>query len=145
MADLGSVLPYTIGNRPMTMPWGPQREQEFQTAMQTQSPYADWQRQFRQKYGEAPNLDDSQYNYRLAYALGTRPQAYAHDPGMMHWSSAAPVAPYNAPADLKGPNHPTKWMETFMQRYGVDPHEASSSQMSDAMTRGIVPMQRPQP
>jgi hypothetical protein len=140
MADLASVLPYTIGGKPKTMPWDAAREQQFQAAMQTQSPYADWSRQFRQKYGEQPNLNDPQYNYRLAYALGAQPQAYAHDPGMMHWSSATPVAPYAEPAYLKGPDHPTRWMETFMRRYGVDPFDASSQQMSDAMTRGIVPM-----
>lgn len=145
MGELASVLPYTIGGRPMTMPWGQTREQEFQTAMQTRSPYADWAREFQKRFGEQPNLNDPEYNYRLAWSLGAQPQRYAHDNNAYHWTSSQPVAPYAEPADLKGPNHPTRWMETFMQRYGVDPHEASSSQMSDAMTRGIVPMRSPQP
>lgn len=135
-------LAYSVGGQPRTMPWGDDREREFQSAMQTQAPYADWSRQFQQRYGEQPNLNDPQYNYRLAYALGVHPQAYAHDPGMMHWSSAAPVAPYAAAADLKRAGHQTKWMEHFMQSYGVDPHEATAEQMQDAIRRGIVPTRR---
>lgn len=135
-------LAYSIGGQAKTMPWGPGREAEFQAAMASQAPFSDWNRQFQQRYGEKPNLDDPTYNYRLAYALGQQPQNYAHDPGMMHWSSAAPVAPYAAPADLKGANHQTKWMQTFMDHYGVDPNEASGEQMQDAIRRGIVPMRR---
>jgi hypothetical protein len=144
MADLASVLPYTIGGQAKTMPWDAGREQEFQTAMATQSPYADWARVFQKRYGSQPNLNDPAYNYRLAWSLGAQPQRYAHDDNAYHWTSSAPVAPYAEAADLKGPNHPTRWMETFMQRYGVDPHEASPQQMSDAMTRGIVPMRTPE-
>ena len=137
-------LSYTIGGQQKTMPWGDQRESEFQGAMRGQAPYSDWNRQFQARYHEQPNLDDPTYNYRLAFALGQKPQAYAHDPGMMHWSSAAPVAPYAAPADLKGHDHETRWMETFMQRYGVDPHEADAGQIGDAIRNGIIPMrQRP--
>lgn len=132
-------LAYSVGGQQKTMPWGQQREQEFQGAMATQPPYSDWNAQFRQRYGERPNLNDPQYNYRLAYALGEQPQAYAHDPGMMHWNSAAPVAPYNEPADLKSQNHQTRWMETFMRTYGMDPHEAGAEQIQDAIRRGIIP------
>lgn len=135
-------LAYSVGGQTKTMPWGSGREAEFQSAMASQVPYSNWNQQFQQRYGEKPNLDDPNYNYRLAYALGEKPQAYAHDPGMMHWSSAAPVAPYAAPADLKGSSHQTKWMQTFMDRYGVDPHEASGEQMQEAIRLGIVPMRR---
>ena len=135
-------LAYSVGGQEKTMPWGQQREQEFQGAMAGQPPYSDWNAQFRQRYGEAPNLDDPTYNYRLAYALGSQPQAYVHDPGMMHWSSAAPVPPYAEPADLKGANHQTKWMQAFMDRYGMDPHEAGTEQIQDAIRRGIIPMRQ---
>lgn len=134
-------LAYSVGGQRKTMPWGPEREQQFQTAM-SQPPYSDWQQQFQQRYGERPDLNEPNYNYRLAYALGVQPQEYSHDPGMMHWSSAAPVAPYNEPADLKGANHQTLWMEHFMRTYGTDPHEASAEQIQDAIGRGIIPIRR---
>jgi hypothetical protein len=137
-------LGYSVGGQSKTMPWGQDREQQFQQDMRQTPPYSDWNRQFQAKYHEQPNLDDPQYNYRLAYALGEQPQSYAHDPGMMHWSSAAPVAPYRDAASLKGPNHPTLWMEHFMQRYGTDPHEANADQIGDAIRNGVIPMrQRP--
>lgn len=141
LAELG----YSVGGQRKTMPWGAGREAEFQGAMASQSPYTDWSRQFQSRYGEKPNLNDPSYDYRLAYALGERPQAYEHDPGMMHWSSAAPVAPYAAAADLKGQNHQTKWMQTFMDRYGADPHEATAEQLQDAIRLGIIPMRQQQP
>lgn len=142
-AQAPTELSYQVGDQSKTMPWGDQQEQEFQGAMKTQSPYADWGQQFKAKYGEPPNLNDSSYNYRLAYALGAKPQEYSHDPGMMHWGSATEVPPYQDAASLKGPNHPTLWMEHFMQRYGSDPHEASAEQLQDGIRNGIIPMRRP--
>lgn len=136
-------LAYSVGGQTKTMPWGQQREQEFQGAMAGQAPYSTWGQQYRQRYGERPNLDDPQYNYRLAYALGQAPQAYSHDPGMMHWNSAAPVPPYNEAAPLKSPDHQTRWMETFMEKYGVDPHEATAGQVQDAIRLGIIPVRQP--
>jgi hypothetical protein len=133
-------IPYTIGGAAKTLPWNDEREQAFQQAMQGQSPYSDWNRQSQQRHHEKPNLDDPQYNYRLAYALGAEPQPYVHDDNAYHWESSAPVAPYREPADLKGPDHATKWMETFMRVYGVDPNEAAGDQIQDAIRRGIIPM-----
>lgn len=141
--DTPAELAYTVGDQPKSMPWGAEREQAFQTAMQTQSPYKDWLQQFQSKYGEAPNLNDPQYNYRLAYALGQAPEPYAHDGGSYHWTSSAPVAPYVEPADLKGKNHQTLWMERFMRLYGVDPYEATADQLQDGIRRGVIPMREP--
>lgn len=139
--DIPADLAYTIGDQPKSMPWGAGREAQFQQAMQSQSPYSDWNAQFRQRHGEAPSLNDPNYNYRLAYALGAAPEPYAHDGGAYHWTSSAPVAPYAEPADLKGQGHQTKWMERFMRLYGVDPHEASPDQIQDAIRRGVVPLE----
>jgi hypothetical protein len=135
-------LAFRVGGQAKALPWGPEREQQFQAAM-TSAPYADWSRQFQARYGQRPDLDDPDYNYRLAYALGVQPQAYAHDPGLMHWSSAAPVPPYAQPAELKSAGHDTKWMERFMTLYGVDPHEAGPDAVADALRRGIIPLRRP--
>lgn len=76
-----------------------------------------WYTQFQQKYGEAPNLEDPDYDYRSAWAAGIRPEIYKHD-GTYHWSSSLPSGQM-----LKSENHPTAWMEHFMRATGTDPND----------------------
>ncbi len=87
-------------------------EQSFQSWI-TDLP---WYREFQQRYGETPNLQDPDYDYRAAYHAGIEPQRYAPDGGAYHWPSS--TADGNA---LKSENHPTVWAEHFMQKFGYDP------------------------
>jgi hypothetical protein len=86
-----------------------------------------WYEQFSQKYGEAPNLNDPQYDYRKAYASGVSPQPYQHDPGMDHWPSTT-----DAGDPLKVGAHPTAWMNDFLGRTGVDPNQMGVTNPEDA-------------
>ncbi len=78
-----------------------------------QGPYGQWQNAFRSRFGEMPNLNDPQYDYRGAWQGGIAPRPYAPDQGFPHWPSALPSG-----QSLKAPEHPTAWMEHFVQRYG---------------------------
>jgi hypothetical protein len=99
------------------------RENQFQHGILA----TPWAREFQQRYGEAPNLNDPDYDYRAAWAAGVRPQRYEHDGGAYHWPS---VLPNGTP--LKSANHPTAWMETFMRATGRDPHEFGITTPEDA-------------
>jgi len=77
-----------------------------------------WFQQFVDKYGEPPDLNSKDYNYRAAWKAGVRPQDYEHDPEMQHWASTTGKG-----ESLKATNHPTAWMEDYMQVTGSDPHE----------------------
>ena len=76
-----------------------------------------WYGQFRQQYGEEPDLAGD-YDYRGAYLAGVEPAPYEHDQGRFHWPSADP----RTGRMLKAPDHPTAWMEEFMRVTGKDPN-----------------------
>lgn len=88
----------------------PQDEGAYQSFMAFDPNVRQWRNEFAGRYGEQPNLDDPSFNYRQAFMAGNAPQPYAGDGGAMHWDSRG-----------KSPTHPTEWMNTFMQQYGVDP------------------------
>jgi hypothetical protein len=69
------------------------REQQFQEGIR-ETP---WYKEFVAKYGEAPNLQDPNYNYREAWDAGVRPNVRDPNDQMLHWSS-----------QFKGPNHPNR-------------------------------------
>lgn len=81
-----------------------------------------WRSEFQQRFGEQPNIDDPQYNYRAAIAAGIRPERYAPDGNSYHWPSSTQQPP-RMPQMLKSADHPTAWMEHYMQQNGVDPNE----------------------
>jgi hypothetical protein len=85
----------------------PEEELVFQKWI-TQLP---WYEQFKLKYGEPPNLNDPMYDYRAAWKAGVTPQINPSD-NMYHWSDFA------GNKMLKSPNHPTAWMEYFMNQFG---------------------------
>lgn len=90
----------------------------------------DWFRSFVKKYGEEPNLDAKEYDYRKAWASGIRPQPDPYDGGMPHWPSALPSGEM-----LKSTDHPTAWKEYFMREYGVNP-DALPSDLAAALRGG---------
>lgn len=92
----------------------PVDEMRFQQTIRS-SP---WFKEFVKQYGEEPNLNDMQYDYRAAYQAGVAPTRYAPDQGAYHWPS---VTPEGRP--LKAPSHPTAWKEYYMRSTGRDPTE----------------------
>ena len=121
-------------------PTGLSGEDAFQYAMRFTSPYRDWYRDFNARFGEPPNLDTTDYDTRGAWLYGVQPEPYIHDDGHYHWSSTVTMPPHAQQTELKSEEHPTRWMQTFMERYGADPYEASEEQLGDALRTGIVPL-----
>ena len=89
--------------------WSPQREHEFQTFMAFDPNVRDWRNSFQRQYGEAPQINGGNFDYRGAYMTGDRPQPVPSDP-VPHWGSVGKTA-----------GHPTAWKQTFMTQFGVDP------------------------
>lgn len=105
---------YRIAPSAPTPAWNPQEEQAFQEGVR-QTP---WYAEFKQRFGEEPDLDTKDYNYRAAWASGARPSYYEPDKSH-HWPSESPQG-----MSLKAKDHPTGWMEDYMQLTGgADPSE----------------------
>ena len=97
------------------------QEQQFQTDMQFGPGWSNWRRDFQRDVGQQPNTDPGgDYNYRAAWLSGAKPEF--HEPSnSYHGMSSALVPPYADPVNLKAPDHPTMWKESFMQEHGFDP------------------------
>ena len=80
---------------PRAQGWAPDAEKTFQVGIRA----TPWFAEFKQKFGEEPNLNDPDYDYRRAWAAGARPTV--RDPGdnLLHWSS-----------QFKGENHPNRFV-----------------------------------
>lgn len=87
-------------------------EKQFQTGIRQ----TEWFKEFVKQYGEEPDLNTPDYNYREAWKAGIRPERDEHDGGRYHWSSSLPNGRM-----LKGDNHPTLWKELYMRKTGVNP------------------------
>lgn len=72
---------------------GAMREQMFQEGIR-QTP---WYREFLERYGEEPDLNDPNYNYREAWDAGARPDVRDPQDQQFHWSS-----------EFKGLEHPNR-------------------------------------
>jgi hypothetical protein len=71
------------------------QEDKFQAGIRA----TPWFSEFQAKHGEEPDLNTPIYDYRSAWAAGSRPDV--RDPGdqMLHWSS-----------QFKGANHPNRYV-----------------------------------
>ena len=58
-----------------------------------------WYDEFVAKYGEAPDLNTPDYNYRAAWAAGARPDVRDPYDQLLHWDSR-----------FKGENHPNRYV-----------------------------------
>ncbi len=109
----------------------PDDEKRFQAWFQA----LPWHQQFQQQFGEAPDANSPDYNYRAAYRNGVTPTLYEYDKQggqpTYHWPS---VAPNGVP--LKAINHPTAWMEDYMRLTGRDPHEGAALNPAQAQQLG---------
>ena len=103
--------------------WTPQHEQDFQTYMAFDPGVRQWRNAFQTRFGEQPRInDDPTFNYREAYLAGNGPKPYANDRGFPHWQSTGKAA-----------DHPTEWMNRFMQQFGVDPNDVQPHQVTPQM------------
>ena len=99
----------------------PQREHEFQTFMAFDPQVRAWRNGFQNRYGEQPQIEGGDYDYRAAYAAGARPQMGPGDT-VPHWSSVGKAA-----------DHPTMWKQEFMTQFGVDPDMQAQAGFSPEM------------
>jgi hypothetical protein len=106
--------------------------------MANKSPFKEWQQTFRDRFGEAPNLDSPDYNTRAAWLSGAQPKPYAPDGGLYHWPSnsgeLATVGPWATPVPFKSSDHPSAWMQTYMDANRVDPMSVSPWERYQMMT-----------
>ena len=96
----------------------PQEESEFQNWMATDPNVVAWREEFKQNYGEEPQIDNSNYDYRGAWKAGIKPQPSEVD-GMYHWGSKGIDG-----VDLKSEDHPTRWKSEYMDATGINPDES---------------------
>lgn len=66
-----------------------------------------WFKEYVNRYGEEPDLDTPHYDYRKAWAAGSRPDVRDPGDGQYHWSS-----------QFKGPNHPNRFINGVDTRLG---------------------------
>jgi len=121
---------YTIAPSAKTPMLNPQEEQQFQSDVRG----TDWFTKFKEKFGEEPNLEDKDYNYRAAWKSGARPQAIEQD-DIPHWPSVTTTG-----ESLKARSHPSGWMEDYMQLTGRDPSEGGdlTPEQVDAMNKSLM-------
>jgi hypothetical protein len=113
------------------------REQDVEAAWQFDPAIRAWRSEFIQRFGYAPDLDDPDYNYRRAIAMGLRPE-YLEADQSMHWVQDAELAPLRERVPLKSPDHPTAWMGPVFEVTGTDPREMSQAQWEEAEAQGAL-------
>ncbi len=112
LMEMAGAIPDIKPWRPTTMP--PKQEKQFQKDIMA----TPWYKEFVAKYGEAPNFDDPNYNYREAWRQGVLPTERNPQDKMFHWPDMAPSG-----AMLKSPYHPAAWAEYFIKQYGINPDD----------------------
>lgn len=75
-----------------------------------------WFSEFVSQYGEEPDLNTREYDYRAAWRGGIQPERDPYDNNRYHWPSSLPSGQM-----LKAPDHPTAWKEQFMRQTGQNP------------------------
>ena len=93
-------------------------EEEFQKGIRQTG----WFKEFVAEYGEEPDLDSDDYDYRKAWAAGSRPGRDPNDGDRYHWDSSLPNGEM-----LKGQNHKTAWKEYYMRATKKNPDEVGAT------------------
>ena len=121
---------YTIAPEAKTPALSPEEEKQFQSDVRS----TDWFSKFKEKFGEEPNLNDTQYNYRAAWKSGARPQDIEQD-DIPHWPSVT-----SSGESLKARSHPSGWMEDYSQITGRDPSEGGNltPEQTEAMKNSLM-------
>jgi hypothetical protein len=101
----------------------PNDEAEFQKWIRNTG----WFREFEKEYGEEPDLDTKDYDYRAAWKAGVQPERDPYDNNRFHWPSSLPNGQM-----LKSEEHPTAWKEYFMRETGANPDALGLKTPEDA-------------
>lgn len=97
----------------------PEKEMDFQKWIKG-LPFYD---EFKKKYGEGPNLNSPDYDYRKAHEAGVYPSRNRYDQ-RYHWGSDTPGG-----EPLKAPWHSTGWMNDYQGSTGQDPQASELIRM----------------
>ena len=104
------------------------QEQDFQAGIKK----TEWFKEYVKEYGEEPDLNTKDYDYRSAWKAGVRPQRDPYDKNKYHWSSSNP----ETGEMLKSKEHPTAWKEEYMKQTGKNPDEAGITKEQAGMAKG---------
>lgn len=94
----------------------PAEEQKFQEWMNTNPRVQQWKQEFFKQFGEQPEINNSDYDYRAAWKAGVVPEPDEYDENRLHWSSST-----SSGEMLKSKDHKTAWKEFFMREFGTNP------------------------
>ena len=89
----------------------------------------DWFKEFVNEYGEEPDLNSKDYDYRAAWRAGIIPERDPYDKNRFHWPSSLPSGEM-----LKSSSHPTAWKEYFMRVTGINPDSLNIKTSDEANT-----------
>jgi len=103
-------------------------EAEFQAGIKKTG----WYKEYVKEYGEAPDLNTTEYDYRKAWKAGVRPERDPYDNNKYHWGSSDP----KTGEMLKSKDHPTAWKEEYMRKTGKNPDEAGVTKEQAGMAKG---------
>jgi hypothetical protein len=103
-------------------------EAEFQAEIKKTG----WYKEYVKEYGEAPDLNTTEYDYRKAWKAGVRPERDPYDNNKYHWGSSDP----KTGEMLKSKDHPTAWKEEYMRKTGKNPDEAGVTKEQAGMAKG---------
>ena len=105
-------------------------EKQFQSWIKN----TDWFKEFVKEYGEEPDLNISDYDYRAAWKSGIQPERDPYDKNRFHWPSSLPTGEM-----LKSATHPTAWKEMFMRETGQNPDALGirSKEEADSVLRNL--------
>lgn len=94
----------------------PAEEKKFQEWMNTNPRVLQWKQEFFKQFGEQPEINDSDYDYRAAWKAGVVPEPDEYDENRLHWSSST-----SSGKMLKAEDHKTAWKEFFMREFDTNP------------------------
>jgi len=109
----------------------PVEEKKFQEWMNTNPRVLQWKQEFVKQFGEQPEINNSDYDYRAAWKSGVVPEPDEYDENRLHWSSST-----SSGKMLKGEDHKTAWKEFFMRQFGDNPDKLRDEMVKEkGMTR----------
>jgi hypothetical protein len=97
-------------------------ESDFQDFINNDPDVVKWRDEFKEEWGEEPQIDGADYDYRGAWKAGIKPKP-TYEPEtkktLHHWDSIGVGG-----KDLKSESHSTRWKSDYMKETGINPDEA---------------------
>ena len=97
-------------------------ESDFQDFINNDPDVVKWRDEFKEEWGEEPQIDGADYDYRGAWKAGIKPKP-TYEPEtkktLHHWGSIGVGG-----KDLKSESHSTRWKSDYMKATGINPDEA---------------------